>query len=132
MDIFKSFATDEAKEVDGAWFDVPGGDARIKVARSNNPKYAKEVVKAYEKYQKVPKVEDEIAERQQEAEYLKLLAKHILVGWEKIQFKGEELKYSVANAEMLLKIRDFRVLVQKCADDFEAFRVKQEEEVGNE
>ncbi|MGL4808972.1 MAG: hypothetical protein ACRC4O_09550, partial [Giesbergeria sp.] len=77
MDIFSAFATDEKKEVEGAWFDVPGGDARIKVARSSNTRYAQAVVKAYEKYKNAPK--NATTERQQEADYNRLLAQHILL-----------------------------------------------------
>jgi len=130
MDIFKAFATDETKEVEGAWFDVPGGDARVRVARSTNPKYARAVVDAYENLQKskLPKAE---LEKKQEAAYTSLMATHLLVGWEGVQFKGKTLPYSQANAEMLLQIRDFRIFVVKCSEDFDAFRVEVEEEVGN-
>lgn len=129
MDIFAAFATDEKKEVEGTWFDVPGGDARIKVARSSNPVYAKEVVKAYEKFAKAPK--NDQTEKQQDAEYKRLLAQHILLDWENLTFKGKTLPYSVQNAEMLLAIRDFRLFVQKCSDDFDAYRAEVEEDLGN-
>jgi hypothetical protein len=129
MDIFSAFATDEKREVEGAWFEVPGGDARIKVARSSNQRYAQAVVKAYEKYKNAPK--NPHTERQQEADYTRLLAQYILVDWENVSFQGQELPYSVPSAEKLLSIRDFRVFVQKCSDDFDAFRVEQETETGN-
>lgn len=129
MDIFAAFATDDKREVEGAWFDVPGGDARVKVARSSNPRYAKAVVKAYEKYAKAPK--GETTERQQEAEYNKLLAQYILLDWENVSFKGEPLRYSHPMAEQLLQVRDFRLFVQQCSENFDAYRVEVEEEVGN-
>jgi hypothetical protein len=129
MDIFAAFATDEKKEVEGAWFEVPGGDARIKVARSSNPRFAKAVVSAYEKYAKAPK--NDKTTSQQDAEYNRLLAQYVLVDWENISFQKEPLPYSVSSAERLLTIREFRLFVQKCSDDFDSFRVEQEEEVGN-
>jgi len=130
MDIFTSFATDENREIEGAWFEMPGdATARIKVARSSNQRYAKAVVKAYEKYAKVKK--SEALEAQQEAEYNRLLAQHILVDWEGLSFKGANTPYSVAAAEKFLQIRDFRSFVQKCSEDFDAFRVEAEVEVGN-
>lgn len=131
MDIYAAFATDETKENEGAWFDVPGGDARVRVARSNNPTYSKALVKAYEKYTKASKANGDAIEKQQEEEYIKLIARHILTDWTNVKFKGKALPYSVENAEKLLKIRDFRIFVQKCADDFDAYRVEIEEEVGN-
>lgn len=130
MDIFKSFATDEKREVEGAWFDVPGGDARIKVARSSNTRYAKAVVKAYEKFEKAAK--NAHTERQQEQEYNRLLAQYILVDWENVEFQGQSLPYSIPSAEKLLQIRDFRLFVQKCSDDFDAYRAEQEEDLGND
>lgn len=130
MDIFASFATDEKKEVEGAWFNVPGGDARIKVARSNNERFAKAVVKAYEKYEKAPNTPAKDA--QQQAEYNQLLATYILLDWENVSFKGQALPYSIPSAQQLLSIKDFRMFVQKCADDFEAFKVEIEESVGND
>ena len=106
-----------------------GGDSRIKVARSSNTRYAQAVVKAYEKFKNAPKNAN--TERQQEAEYTKLLAQYILVDWENISFQGQDLPYSVPSAEKLLSVRDFRLFVQKCSDDFDAFRVEQEVETGN-
>lgn len=129
MDIFASFATDEKKEVDGAWFDVPGGDARIKVARANNPRFSAAVVKTYEKWKNAPK--GEAATKQQDEEYNRLLAQYVLLDWENVSFKGSPLPYSVANAEKLLSIKDFRALVQKFADEIDAYRVEVSEEVGN-
>lgn len=131
MDIFAAFATDETKENEGAWFDVPGGDARIKVARSSNPVYSKAVVKAFEKYTKAPKSNKAAIEAQQEAEYIRLMARYLLTDWENVKYKGESLPYSVENAEMLLKLRDFRLFVQTCSDDFDSFRIEVQEEVGN-
>jgi hypothetical protein len=129
MDIFSAFATDEQREIQGAWFDVPGGDARILVARSNNPIYTKAVVKAYEKYAKAPK--NSTTEKQQEADYIRVMAQHLLLDWESVQYQGAALDYTKENAEMLLKIKDFRVFVQQCSDDFESFKVETEQEVGN-
>ncbi len=130
MDIFKAFATDETKETQGAWFDVPGGDARVLVARSTNQKYNKAVLEAYEKYAKADKNSEE-TRKQQEADFDRVIAQHLLLGWQKIEYKGKPMEYSVENACTLLAHRDFRMFVQKCADDFEAYRVEIEEHVGN-
>lgn len=127
MDIFAHFATDEKKEIEGAWFDLPGDNGQILVARNTNEKYARAIVKAYERYKNAKGVE---AEKRQEREYIRLLAEHILVDWKDIEWKGQPLPYSTQNAEMVLAIKDFRIFVQKCSEDFEAFRVEVEEEVG--
>ncbi len=129
MDLFTAFATDEQREIEGAWFDVPGGDVRILVARSTNPVYTKAVVKAYEKYAKAPK--NASTEKQQEADYIKVMAKHLLLGWENVVYKGKKMPHSEENAQTLLKMKDFRLFVQQCSDDFNAFKAANEEEVGN-
>lgn len=130
MDIFAAFATDEKKEIEGAWFDLPGGDgARVLVARSNNPRYSKALVKAFEKYSKAPK--GSIDEKKQEDEYISLLAEHILLGWEDIQFKGKPFAYSKENAATALRMKEFRLRVQEFSDTFEAYKAEIEEDVGN-
>jgi hypothetical protein len=55
----------------------------------------------------------------------------VLLGWRKLKFKGAELPYNVENAKKLLGVKDFRSLVARLASDFEAYRVRQEEELGN-
>ena len=59
---------------------------------------------------------------------VKVIAKTILLGWENVKFKGEDLPYSLTNAEMLLGIKDFRREIVKLADDFDSFKAQKAEE----
>lgn len=128
LDIFAQFATDETKEEDGVWVEL-SDDAAILVARSGNKKYSKMIAREYEKNKKILDGKNDVADAKSEEIMIEVLAKTILLGWRNIQFKGEELPYSLENAKMLLKVKDFRKLVGGYADDSSAFKMLAEEEV---
>lgn len=126
MDIFNTYATDETAEKDGVWVEI--GDAKFLVARSGNPKYSKKLSKLYERNRKLLEAKDDNADRLSEELMTTVLAETILLGWEGVKFKGENLAYSTENAKMVLAFKDFRKQIVQAADDFEAYKVKQEEE----
>jgi len=129
LDIFAQFATDETLEENGTWFPI-GGGARVLVARSGNRKYAKLLTKEVERNKKALDLNDDAADKLSEEIMIGVLAETILVGWENISFKGEELEYSVANAKKLLAVKDFRKAVAQFADDVSAFKFKETDEQG--
>ena len=123
MDVFNSFATDEAVEVAGVWKDLDK-DTSILVARMENKEHTKLMIKLYE--ENISKLEgnpelDDILTRE-------ILAKTILKGWKNLTYKGKTLKYSIDNAMMILSHKDFRKAVVKIAIDFDNFRMKLDEE----
>ena len=125
LDIFTEFATDEYLENSGAWHTVNGG-ARLLVARAGNRQYAKALTAAVERDRKILDAEDDAADARSETIMVDVLADTVLLGWEGVAFKGEELSYSAANARKLLKIRDFRRLVTQLSEDSAAYKAKLE------
>lgn len=135
LDIFETFATDETLEVEGKWHDL-GSGSRILVARQNNTNYLNVFSELYQEHGKA--IEDGAAAPEGSKERkagdkasldinVATMARTILLGWENLTYKGKPLEYSVENAEMLLRIKDFRVLVFGLMTDIENFRQKQEE-----
>jgi hypothetical protein len=129
LDIFAQFATDETLEENGTWFQI-GGGARVLVARAGNRKYAKMLTKEVERNKKALDLNDDAADKLSEEIMIGVIAETILLGWENVSFKGEDLEYSVANAKKLLAVKDFRKAVAQFADDVSAFKFKETEEQG--
>lgn len=125
MDIFAAFATDVTKENEGVWVEV--GDSEFLIARSGNQEYSKKISREFERHRKLLERKDDAADALSEKIMVDVLSETILLGWKNVQFKGEELPYNAANAKMLLGIKDFRSQVIKLADDFNSYKVDQEE-----
>lgn len=125
MDIFNTYAVDEAKELNGTWMEV--GDAEFLIARAGNKAYVKLLGKEVERNQKALDRKDEAAEALSDRIMIDVLAETVLMGWRNVSFKGEALEYTPENARMLLGLKEFRREVNKLADDFNAFKAKEEE-----
>lgn len=129
LDIFAQFATDESLENNGTWFPI-GDDSRVLVARSGNRAYAKMLTKLVEQGRKTLDLGGEVADKKSDEIMIEVMANTILLGWESLSFKGEDLEYSVENAKTLLSVKDFRKLIAQFADDTAAFKMKAEVEQG--
>lgn len=127
LDIFKSFATDTAKEQDGVWEDL-GGGARILVARSNNRKYIKLMEAKLKAHKHTLDAGGEAAEKVAEEAIVDSMAKAILLDWQELSWQGAPLEVSEENAKKLLGVKDFRAMVMRLADDRERFLAAEEEE----
>lgn len=127
LDIFAAFATDETKELEGVWVEL-SDDAKILVARAGNKKYNKSLAQQYEKNKRLLDLKNDAAETLSNTIMIDVMARSLLLGWQGIKFKGEDLPYSVDNAKLLLSVKDFRDLVSKHASDAEAYRLAQQEE----
>jgi hypothetical protein len=126
MDIFKTFATDTTKETDGIWVDI--GDAQFLVARAGNQKYAKKLSKLFERNQKLLERKDAAADKLSEKLMVEVLAETILLDWKNVQYEDKDLAYSRESAEMLLNIKDFRKQIMQLSDDFNAYKMVQEDD----
>lgn len=131
LDIFQQYATDESLENNGTWFEI-GGGARVLIARTGNKGYVKYLTKEVERYKVTLDVGDDIAAAKSEQIMTEAIAKHILLGWEGISYKGEPLDYSYENAKTLLAHKDFKRDVMKFAEDMEAYKIHQEKEQGED
>jgi hypothetical protein len=130
MDIFANFATDEALETEGKWFNL-SKTARVKVARSGNPNYVKKLRKKLDENRIDLESQGDEANDLAEKVMVDVMASTILLDWEDIQFQGKNMEYSPLNARLLLQVKDFRRKITGFSESFEAFKVKQEEELGN-
>lgn len=128
MDIFAEYATDDALENEGTWMEL--GDAKFLIARSGNKNYTRKLSKAVERHKKQLDRKDDAADKLSDQIMIDVVAETILLGWEGVSFQKAPLVYSVDNAKKLLAIKDFRRQIMELADDFEAFKVKEEAEQG--
>lgn len=108
MDIGKTYKSTEA-ELKGRWFEE--GDARFLVASINSPAYKAEVQARLEQERGILRraerrnAPSEIRKKATEVKEKitrEAMAAHILLGWENVQCKGEELEYSAAKASQML------------------------------
>lgn len=131
MDVFSSFATDEALEVEGTWFHL-SKTARVRVARAGNEKYLKALRKGLEAnridFESASDESNEVAEKLM----IDVMADTILLGWEGLSFQGKPMEYSRINARVLLRVKDFRKKITGFSESFEAFKVKAQEDLGND
>lgn len=152
FDIFNQYATDPNKELQGVWiaigpaqkFDeqgkpVAGSEPYIKVARNGNRRHGRIASQLWESNETTLKGKDDTADEKAEEVTVEAMAQGILLGWKNITFKGEkfpdagtdedktdpELRLSLA--KRMLRVKDFRDMVNKHAMDRERFLLVQEE-----
>lgn len=130
MDVFKSFATDAKKELEGTW--VNFGDAKVLVARLNNRKYTRALARQLEQHAAELSQKDsegqvtDAADAVDQKIMADIVGETILLGWQNLSYKGQPLEYSVASAQMLCEHKEFRAAITRLASDFDNFRVTQE------
>jgi len=125
LDIFSQYATDETLENSGTWFTL-GKGARVLVARAGNRQYSRALNKKVETHRAALDTGDDNADAVSDEIMADVMAETILLGWEGLSFKGEPMSYSRENARKLLLVKDFRRQIGQFADNFEAFKVKEE------
>lgn len=129
LDVFAEYATDPALEDGGTWFSI-GKGARLLIGRAGNRAYSKALNKLVERNEVALKAEDEAADKLNDEIMIESLAVGTLLGWEKLFYQGKPIDYSVQNAKLLLKHREFRRTVIKFSEDVDAFRVEKEKAQG--
>lgn len=132
MDIFKAFATDPNLELEGRDVRIGGTDEKpcyIKVARLGTPRYNGMMAQMWEANKQVLDGQDKPAAEAKMAEIVQhCLASCVLLGWnEHVEYQGEKA-YSYKTAHAMLSHRDFRELVQREANNFQAYKIHQQEE----
>lgn len=131
MDIFATFATDEVAESEGRWFPL-SKKAKVLVARTGNPNYIKALRQRMKDNQIDPEDNSDENEKLVTSLVVDTMAETILLGWKGLEYKGKALEYSKENAVTLLEVKDFRKRIGNIADSAESFRLKDEEEAGND
>lgn len=128
LDIFAEYATNDTLENEGTWMDL--GEAKLLIARAGNANYVRKLSKAVDRHKKQLDRKDDAADKLSDKIMIDVIAETILLGWEGVAYQGKPMTYSKDNARNLLAHKDFRRQVMELADDFDAFKLKQEEEQG--
>ena len=130
MDIKKQFNTNKDLEVEGIWVKI-SDDARIKVARMNNPEFNKMFRRLSKPYMTALQA-GTLSEEISEDILLECYSHTILVDWDGIQEDGKAVPYSPSKAKEYLKIDTFRHFVLNIARDFNNYKLEIEaQEVKN-
>lgn len=132
MDLFAAFATDPKLEEEGRWVRIGGTDEKpteILVARTGTRRYKRVMAQQYESHKTLLEGKDKVAANDKVDQMVRhALASCVLLGWKNVEYKGNgALPYSYENAHMLLGHRDFQDVVTKEADNFQAYKVEQDE-----
>lgn len=128
LDLFDAFATDTAREEEGSWVDYAPGVSFL-IARSNNKGYSRALTKKFERNKLTLETKGQAAEDLAENIIVEVMAQHILLGWKgEFNWKGKPVgEYSVERAKEMLNVKDFRRWVVSKAEDFERFKLAQDE-----
>lgn len=129
LDIFAEFATDENLELNGTWVPM-GKGCRLLIARSMNRNYLKEVKRLVDLNQQILDLGNDASEAKDQEIRIEVMSKTILLGWEGLSFKGQDLPYTTDNARMVLGVKDFRERVAALSQNMEAYKVKLEKAQG--
>lgn len=147
MDIFKQYATDPAAETKGRYFE--NGDVEFLIARAGNRTFNdmfNQQINAHKHTldQRDTPEQRNRAEDRAEKILVDVMSKTVLLGWRglpklnedgtpmlldgqpvlgKLEYNGEALEYSPANAAKVLAHKDFRTWVDGRANDFKNFLV---------
>lgn len=126
LDIFNTFATDTAAEVEGVEIEFSG--TNFLIARAGNPKYSRMLSKLVDKNQKALNLKNEAADALSDKILIDVIATTILLGWDDLTFKSENLPYSLENAKMILGFKDFRREIARMSEDVDNYKVVKEDE----
>lgn len=154
MDLFQLYATDPKAEENGRWFE--NGDVEFLIARSGNRAFNDMISVQYKQHKHTLDQKDSPEARvaaEQCADKINVLvmSRSILLGWRgkqkkgpdgeplevdgqpalgRLDYQGNELPFTPANAAKVLAHKDFRAWVNGRADDFKNFlvEVKKEDE----
>lgn len=128
LNVFDTFAANTDKEESGVEVEI-GKDAFITVARAGNKRYSRMITKAFETNKFTLDRKDKAAEEKAEQIIIDVMSKTILKGWRGLMdANGVEVPFSEAKAKEYLALKDFRLMVNKQADDFNNFRQVVEED----
>lgn len=122
MNLYKQFKTNEAAEVAGVWVPI-SGTAKIKVARTGNPRHDACIKRLCTPYLKPGMRVTDLSEETWKQITIEAMAEAILVDWEGItDDQDHTVPYSVEEAKKVLSLKDFLEFVSKIAVSMENFR----------
>lgn len=133
MDIFKAFATNKRAEAEGrelvlvqpkeASGETPAVEkTALLIARKGNANYKAYLSKALQENQAMLNTKTPDAEVLAQGIFRDAAARHLLIGWTNVTFKGSVTPYSVEAAREMLELDDFNALVDSFAGDMANYR----------
>lgn len=129
MDLFRSYATDEASENEGVWRKL--GDCEIQIARDNNEAFSNAVSKLYDANREALEVPGPEAKELNKRMMAEAAADGLLKNWRgKVSYDGQDLPYTRENAIKVLMIPDFMRVVRRMAGEETQYRLHKESEQG--
>lgn len=134
----RKLATDDRLEREGSWVDFAEG-VRFKIAHARNDNYQRglrKLLRERPEFRTAIREGEEISDQAEERfkpETYRLIAEHILVGWEGIEEGGQPVPYSVEKSlEYVTDLRPVREFVIEQANRNANFRRHlQEADLGN-
>lgn len=119
MDISKRYVTSEAAEIEGIWRNLEEA-GEVRVARLGNTRYQQ----AYQRLERNKGTVDGtvLTEAEQTELVVEAMAEAVLVDWRGIEWEGEPMPYSLENAKVVLRVKDFRRVVLELSRDWEQYR----------
>lgn len=131
VDIFATFAVNEALANDGVW--VPFmGDVEFKIARDGNHQYKKLIQAQFKRYERLLNQGNDDAEKKGKEITIDVTARAILVDWKgDLNYQGKPVgPYSVDKAKELLAQEGFLKFVQeqsRAEKDYKEVQDKEDE-----
>lgn len=120
--------TDEKKEVEGIWRDLPKG-ARVRVGRWQNEDFQRMMRRKFKSNRVMLEQEDDLSDKVSLDILIEVMAHTILKDVEKLKMKGKVIeKYTPEVGMQLLRVKDFRDRIRAFAEDVTDFRIQQENE----
>lgn len=121
MDLKKTFGTNKEAEINGVWHTI--GNARLKIARVNNPNYQRVLRRLVSPSVTIVNANSEESQEKIKDITLQAMGKAILVDWENLKEDEQEISYSPEAAYRILKeYPDFLELVSQKATDLKFYR----------
>lgn len=122
MDIFKKFATDPKKESVGVRHQLDDTTV-IVIARYGNEEATALLRQLQEKHAlPLASTDRKLVEKTHRDNLIAVMAEHVLVDWEGIEFQGKKFDYSITNAKTLLGLNDFFDVVWTLSHNADNYR----------
>lgn len=119
MDINK-YRTDKKLEESGTW--VPFDDAQFLIARFGNHRFQERFAALKKQYK------GKLSETQQQEILIEAMAETIFLSVKNATDQGKPIKDTFENRKAILRVRDISDFIINEAQNFENFKIKQDEE----
>lgn len=123
IDLFNEFSTDDKKANEGVYVPFKGG-IEFLIAKFKNRTFRRAMQRFVDDHEaEAESTDQDLQDKLIVESSIYSMARGVLLGWKgPLKFKGESLTYSVANAEKLLQMEDFRDWVTMQAQKQSNFR----------